>query len=66
MTNELIWLITAILSGPIALGAARRSGWSYAREDRLDDLANYAASIALLGIFAFAVFKMHLLLGGVA
>ena len=62
----MIWLVVAMITGPIALGAARRSGWSYAREDRLDDWINYAASIALLGLFAFAVFKAQPLLGGLS
>lgn len=62
----MIWFVIAVITGPIALGAARRSGWSYAREDKLDDWANYAASVALLGLFAFAVFKMQPLLGGLS
>jgi hypothetical protein len=62
----MIWLVVAMITGPIALGAARRSGWSYARGDGLDDWINYAASIALLGLFAFAVFKVQPLLGGLS
>lgn len=62
----MIWFVVAVITGPIALGAARRSGWSYARGDRLDDGVNYAASIALLGLFAFAVFMMQPLSGGLS
>lgn len=58
MNDLLVWIILGILSGPISLGAARRSGWSYARDDKLDDFLSYAISIAALALFSFTIFKV--------
>jgi len=58
MNDLLTLIILGVFCGPISLGAARRSGWSYARDDKLDDFLSYAISIATLALFAFVIFKV--------
>lgn len=52
--TEFEWALIAIVLGPLALGAARKSGWSYAK-GYWENYLEYIISIILFAVTIFAV-----------